>query len=231
MPTDLHVALQHWYAGDTGEIEVEVDGYLADAVRDDVIYEIQTGSFTAIRDKLRRLARRHRVVLVYPIPRYRFIVKLDPETGEETSVRRSPKRGTPADVFDELLYIRNALRSKNLSLEVLMTVERELRCADGLGSWRRSGVSIVGRELLAIVGRHRFHEPADLLRLLPEELPERFTTADLRAVLGLTPRVAGKTAWGLRKLGVIRKVGKQGNAFVYRRARQRRPGAGRGRPG
>ena len=217
MPTDLHLALQQWYAGEDGAVEVDVDGYLADAVRGGVIYEIQTGSFTAIRDKLRRLARDHRVVLVYPVPQVKLIVKLDPETGEELSVRRSPKRGKPADVFDELLYIRNAMRKEKLALEVLMTVERELRCADGQGSWRRGGVSIVGHELLAIVERHRFDEPADLLGLLPEDLPERFTTADLSAVLGLTKRVAGKTAWGLRKLGVIRKVGKRGNAFVYRR--------------
>ena len=217
MPTDLHVALQRWYAGDDGLIEADVDGYRADVLRDGVIYEIQTGSFTAIRDKLRKLAKKHAVVLVHPVPQVKFIVKLDPVTGEKLSVRRSPKRGRPAHIFNELLYLRKVIKAENITLEIVMTVERELRCDDGEGSWRRRGVSIVGRELLAIVGRMRFEEPADLLALLPEDLPERFTTGDLRELLGLPPRVAGKMAWGLRKLGLIRKVGKQGNAIVYRR--------------
>jgi len=221
VPNDLHIALQQYYAGDDGLTEAEVDGYRADALRDGVVYEIQTGSFTAIRDKLRKLARKHPVVLVYPVPETKFIARLDPETGEQLSCRRSPKRGRPADVFDELLYTRNALRSENLSLEVVMTVERELRCDDGLGSWWRKGVSIRGRELLAIVGRHRFDTPADLLKLLPEDLPERFTVADLAAGMGLYKRVAGRVAWTLRKLGAIRKVSKRGHAYVYRRVAPR----------
>lgn len=217
MPTESHVALQRWYAGDDGLIEAEVDGYRADVLRDGVIYEIQTRSFASIRAKLRKLTKKHRVVLIHPIPETKFLATVAPETGEELSVRRSPKRGKFADVFDEVLYIRTALRSENLALEVLLTVERELRCDDGEGSWRRKGVSIVGRELLAIVGRMRFEEPADLLTLLPPQLPDRFTTGDLRETMGLSKRLGSKTAWGLRKFGLIKKVGKRGNSFVYRR--------------
>jgi len=216
VPADLHIALQRWYASDDGLVETPVDGYRADVLRDGVIYEIQTKSFTAIRDKLRKLAKKHAVVLVHPIAQTKFIAKLDPDTGEQLSVRRSPKRGRPAGVFNELLYLRKVMQAENVTLEIVMTVERELRCDDGEGSWRRGGVSIVGHELLAIVGRHRFAEPADLLALLPEDLPERFTTGDLRHLLGLPPRVAGKMAWGLHKLGVIRRSGKLGRFLAYR---------------
>ncbi len=141
MPADLHIALQHWYAGDDGLVETQVDGYRADVLRDGIIYEIQTRSFTAIRDKLRKLAKKRSVVLVHPIAQTKFIAKLDPDTGEELSVRRSPKRGRPADVFNELLYLRKVIKADNIRLEIVMTVERELRCDDGEGSWRRKGVS------------------------------------------------------------------------------------------
>ena len=131
MPTELHLALQRHYAGEAGLVEAELDGYKVDVLRDGVVYEIQTGSFPAIRKKLEQLSKTHHVVLVYPIPREKIIVRVDPKSGEELSARRSPKRGAVTDVFHELVYIAELLRHKNASLEVVMTVERELRRTTG----------------------------------------------------------------------------------------------------
>ncbi len=221
MPSDLHVALQNFYArrhgaGTDGRVEVEMDGYRADVLRGEVVYEIQTGSFTAIRDKLRALAREHPVVLVHSIARYKFIAHIDSETGAELSCRRSPKQAQPVEVFGELVHAPDLLRRDNLSLEIVITAERELRCADGAGSWRRKGVSIVGRELMAILEILRFDRPADLARLLPEGLPEPFTTADLSQHGQMRRRLAGRMAYALREAGAIEQVGRRGNAYLYR---------------
>lgn len=219
MPSELHQALQRYYAGDDGEVEVEVDGYFADAIRDGVIYEIQTKSFTAIRDKLHELADEHRVVLVHPIPCYKWIAKFDGETGEETSYRRSPKRWQLWEVFDELVHATRVLSRENISLELIVTAQCELWLDDGEGSWRRKGQSIIGHELLAILERHRFERPHDLVRMLPEELPEQFTTRHLREC-GIRKRLAGKIAYTLREIGAIEQVGKDGQAYLYERAEQ-----------
>jgi len=222
MPSDLHMALQSFYARrhgarDEGRVEVEMDGYRADVLRGEVIYEIQTGSFTAIRDKLRALAREHPVVLVHSIPRYKFIAHIDPDTGAELSCRRSPKQAQPVEVFGELVYAPDLLRRDNLSLEIVITAERELRCDDGAGSWRRKGVSIVGRELMAILEILRFDRPADLAGLLPAGLPEPFTTADLAEAGQMRSRLAGRMAYALREAGAIEQVGKRGRAYLYER--------------
>ncbi len=218
MPTELHRALQRYYAGEEGCIEAEVAGFRADVLADDTVYEIQTANFTAIRDKLRKLARSYRVVLVFPVPRDKTIVRIDADTGEELSVRRSPKHGQLADVFDQLVYAFGLMRLKNFALEVVVTIERELRRDDGQGSWRRRGVSVVGRELVEIVESRRFEQPAELLRMLPEGLPEQFTVADLKEGLGIKERAAGRMAYVLRELGVTKHVGTQGRTYVYRRA-------------
>ena len=220
MPSALHQALQRFYAGDEGLVEVEMDGYFADALRDGVIYEIQTGSFTAIRDKLHALANEHPVVLVHPIVRYKWIAKFDPETGEETSYRRSPKRAELWEVFDELVYATRLLARENISLELIVTAQCELWLDDGEGSWRRQGQSIIGHELLAILERHRFEEPMDLARLLPEGLPEQFTVPDIREAGGIRPRLAGKIAYTLREVGAIEQVGMDGQAYLYERAKE-----------
>ena len=229
MPTDLHLALQRHYAGEDGLLEAPLAGYLVDAVREGVAYEIQTGNFAALRGKLAALAEQGPVVLVYPVAQVKTIVRLDPETGEELSARRSPKRGRVTEVGRELLYLTEALRHGNLALEVVLTAERELRQDDGRGSWRRRGVSRVGRELVEVVETHRFERQEDFLRLLPEGLGEPFTTAELAEAGKLTKALAGRLAYGLWKLGALERVGKRGNAHLYGRAEggRRRKGARR----
>ena len=218
MPTELHLALQRYYAGETGLVETEIEGYRTDVLRDGVVYEVQTGSFASIRDKLQALVKTHPVVLVFPIAQTKIVAHLDPDSGSLLRQRRSPRRGALTDVFEELLYITSFLQHDSASLEVLMTVKRELRQDDGKGSWRRKGVSLVGHELLAILARHRFTCPADFLPLLPTDLPCRFTVADLAEAMAVNRRMAGRAAYGLRQLGTIRRIGKRGNAFLYERA-------------
>ncbi|MGC9317004.1 MAG: hypothetical protein ACP5KN_03080 [Armatimonadota bacterium] len=218
MPTDLHEALQRFYAGDDGQIEVEMDGYFADVVRHGIVYEIQTASFASIRQKLYALAREHPVVLVHPLPRFKYIVKLHAQSGEELSCRRSPKRWRPVEVFGELVHATGLLALESLSLEIVVTAERELRCDDGAGSWRRGGVSIVGRELMAILEVHRFDRARDLLALLPGGLPEEFTVAELAEIGEIRRRLAGRMAYALREAGAIEHIGNRGNAYLYRRA-------------
>lgn len=217
MPTDLHLALQQHYAGEDGVVEAPIGGYRADVLREGVVYEIQTGAFGAIREKLRRLLRKHPVVLVYPVAERKTIVYVD-RAGREVSARRSPKRGAATDVFEQLLHLHDLPRHRRLSLEIIFTHERDLRRRDGMGSWRRQGVSLVGRELVAIVATRRFEHPCELAALLPAELPRDFTVAELREALKLRKPTAAKMAYALRQLGVVKHVGKRGNAYVYRRS-------------
>lgn len=221
MPTDLHLALQELYAGDDGVIEAPLASYRADVLRDGVCYEVQTSSFGSIRRKLENLLEAHPVVLIHPVPAQKFIVQIDGE-GREVSSRRSPKRGRPTDIFAHLLHLRGLPSHPNLSLDIVLTVERELRRKDGMGSWRRQGVSLVGRELVEVLEVQRFEHPSELGRLLPEDLPQEFTTADLREALKLRGALPGKMTYALREMGVIEQVGKRGNAFVYRKVKPRR---------
>lgn len=214
---ELHLALQQYYARDDGLTEAIVDGFRVDVLRDGIIYEIQTRSLPAIRRKLESLAQRHHVVLVIPIAQTRRIVQIDPETGEERSARRSPKRGTVQDICRDLLYVREFLNCPYATLDVVLTSERELRRNDGRGSWRRKRVSLVGRELVEVIAVQRFSAPSDFARLLPAGLEEPFTVADVSRVGGMRPWLAGRLLYALRHLGTIELIGKAGNAHLYRR--------------
>lgn len=212
----LHAALKRWYAETGDRIEEPVDGFVIDLVRDELLIEIQTTGFSSMKRKLVTLLDEHAVHVVHPIPVEKWIVKLD-EVGGVSSRRKSPRRGAAVDLFGELVSFPELVAHPNLTLEVLLTREEEVRRFDGHRAWRRKGWVIEERRLIDVMERHPFHSPTALASLLPEGLPPGFTTADLAVALPCHRRLAQQMTYCLREIGVIGMVGKEGNAIVYSR--------------
>ena len=103
---------------------------------------------------------------------------VDPEGGI-LSRRRSPRHGDICDVFSELVGIAELLARPRLEIEVVLVTEEQYRRYSSDGPWRRKGWMVVERRLVEIVETVNFHGGEDLARLLPPDLPEAFTTADL----------------------------------------------------
>lgn len=211
----LHAALKARYARPGDPLEVPVDGFVIDVVRDELLIEIQTGNFSSIKRKLRALVRDHPVLLVYPIPYEKWLLKLPKEAGGATKRRKSPKRGAVEEVFAELVSFPRLLTTPTFSLEVLLTQEEEVRRYAGPQAWRLHGWVVEERRLLDVVERHRFETPADLGALLPADLPSPFTTADLAKALDQSRRLAQQMAYCLRKADVITEVGRRGRSILY----------------
>ncbi|MBS1251444.1 MAG: hypothetical protein MAG451_00477 [Anaerolineales bacterium] len=110
------------------------------------------------------------------------------------------------------------LTTPSFSLDVLLIQEEEVRSYDGTRAWRRRGWVTEERRLLKVVDQQRFETPADMAALLPSDLDEPFTTADLAGAIGQRRWLAQKMAYCLREMDTIVQVGKQGNAFLYTRA-------------
>jgi hypothetical protein len=210
----LHAALKAWYRQPGDRAEVEVDGFVIDLVRGELLIEIQTSGFSGIKDKLAALAARHPLRLVYPIPHEKWIVKHD-DDGEQIGRRKSPKRGQVEDIFWELVSFPRLLARPAFSLEVLLTREDEIRRHHPGRAWRRRGWVTEERRLLDVVSRHRFETPESLAPLLPASLPAPFTTADLAAAIGRPRRLAQKMAYCVREMGIIEPAGKLGRAVLY----------------
>lgn len=213
--SSLHAALKEYLARPGDRFEETVDGFVVDIVRDGQLVEIQTKNFYAVRRKLEKLVERHPLTLVYPVARAKWIVKVAKRTGRELGRRRSPRRGDVVDLFNELLSIPALINHPNFSLEVVMVDLEEVRCADGKGSWRRKGMSIVDRKLLRVADRHRFERKDDFLGLLPAELGRPFTTKMLATALGVPRYRALRMTYCLRKMGALAVAGKERNAFLF----------------
>lgn len=213
----LHASLKEWYQQEGDGVEVPVDGFVIDLVRDDLLIEIQTSGFSSMKRKVTDLTEAgHRVRVVYPIPIDKWIVKVG-EDGEIQPRRLSPKHGEVTDLFSELVSFPALVTDADLEIEVLLVREEEYRHRTASRSWRRNGWSVMERRLVEVVASHRIGDAEDLASLIPDTLPERFTTADLAEALGCPRRLAQQMAYCLRHTEVISMAGKEGNAVVYMR--------------
>jgi hypothetical protein len=211
----LHSAIRSWYSLPEDRFEVKIDDFVIDIVRDHLLIEIQTKNFSAIRKKLRSLVKKHEVLLVYPLPLRKWIVRVTRRSGEVISRRKSPKTGRITDLFYELMRIPDLVNEENFSLEVLMIEEEEIWCDDGKGSWRRRGASIKDKKLISVLGRARFKGKADFLRLLPSNLPQPLTNKSLAKCLRIPVRQSRRMTYSLRKMGAMREAGKNGRELLF----------------
>ena len=212
----LHSSIKQWYAMPGDRLEVKVDKYIIDLVREDSLIEIQTRNFSAIGNKLRALVVYNKVMLVHPIAIEKYIVTID-DSDKVISRRKSPKKGKLVNLFDELIRIPDLMAEDNFILEILMTKEEEIRCKDGKGSWRRKGISIVDRKLIEVVEKVTFKQGKDFLRFLPEDLPANFTNKELAKILKITVYKARKVTYCLRKMEIIKEIGKLKNELIFER--------------
>ena len=215
--SSLHSAIKRWYARPGDLCEVSVGGYVVDILRNGLIVEVQTRNFAAIRDKVRKLLKTHDVRVVYPVSERKWIVRVDASDGSVLSRRRSPKRGRLSDVFGELIRIPDLVSYERFCLEVILIHEEEVRCDDGRGSWRRRGVSILDRKLLEVVGSTRYANERDYLPFLPADLPSPFSNKSLATALAAPLKAAQRMTYCMKKMHIVREVGKEGNALLFER--------------
>ena len=211
----LHNDLKDWYSVADGQIEVKVDDFVIDVVKDGLLIEIQTRNLSAIKKKLGKLLLTNQVRLVYPIAKVKWIVYVT-NSGEFVRKRKSPKRGKIIDLFSEMVHLSDLINDKNFSFEVLLIEEEELRCDDGKGSWRRRGVSIKDRKLLKVFDRIVFEDKTDFLKIIPDNLGVPFTNRVLAKKLGVSIRLAQKITYCLRKMNVLIIEGKKKRELLFR---------------
>lgn len=212
----LHAALKRFYAKDSACLEVPIGRFIADVFDGQRIVEIQTGSFKRLRAKLPFFLERYPTTVVYPMPRTRYLVWTDPETGESTKPHKSPVRGKPLDALHELYQIRNLLGVDTLTVELLLFDLDEYRLLDGYGKGRKKGSTQVQRIPRGAPELIRLCSPEDYRALLPAELPNRFTVSGFRRLTGLKSRPAYSAVHVFETLGIFEEDGKEGKATCYR---------------
>ncbi|QQO11370.1 hypothetical protein JFL75_10505 [Breznakiella homolactica] len=207
------------YTGIAGAVEQALEGYVCDGIRENgELIEIQTGSFGPLKHKAPVLAAAAPLRIVHPIVAARYIELFD-EAGSLLRRRKSPRKGTPWDLFNALIYAPLLPRTANLCIELAVVETAERRIQDGKGSWRRKGASIEDKILLAVRETIPLSGAGDYIRFIPFKKNEPFTVQTLAEKAGITAGLARKTLYVLFRLELVKRTGKQGNAWVYKRGK------------
>jgi hypothetical protein len=218
METSLHRELKALYGQGDAKFEVPVGGFRIDAVAGGCLVEIQHGSLSAIRDKVRTLLKDHPMVVVKPIIVSKQLIKRACKDGPVVSRRKSPKCGTIFDLFDELVHFTHVFPHPGLTLEVPLVDVEEWRYP-GHGRrrrWRDSDHLVEDQKLVVVHRTYCLRTAADLLGLIARPMPQPFHTGQLADALGVDRWVAQRIAYCLRETGAVRPAGKQGNTRLYR---------------
>ncbi|MFX0009441.1 MAG: hypothetical protein ACFE9R_03930 [Candidatus Hermodarchaeota archaeon] len=213
--SSLHASLKQIYKEPGDMVEKPIGKYVIDIVRQNLLIEIQTINFSAIRRKLENLLKSNRVLLIHPVIKDKWIIYLEPSGGSLSQKRKSPQHGSFFNIFKELIYISDLLSNWNLIIEVILIQAEEIRIKDNKGSWRRSGSSIYDRKLLNILDRKIISNPEQLLRLIPLDLEKPFTNRTLSESLNISIRLAQMMTYTLRKMNLLIVVGRIGNSYLF----------------
>ena len=213
----LHAAIKNYFEPDTSKHEITVGSFVADIVSDAGIIEIQTRSFDRLRKKLGEFLKISPVTVVYPLPKTKWLIWIDDETGEVTKKRKSPKTGCIQDSIPELYKIKMFLNHPNFRLCIVLIDLEEYRYLNGWSDDRKKGSTRHNRIPVEIVEIIEFIEASDYRRFLPVSLQSQFTTRDYMAAAKVNLHKSQTVLNILHFLGVVKRVGKQGNLYIYER--------------
>lgn len=211
----LHAVLKDYYAPDKDMQEVWVNGYVADIFTGDEIIEIQTGNFNRIRSKLERLLPSYPVTVVYPVPKAKYLIWIDVETGECSKPRKSTVKGSVYRAFYELYKIKQYLPDPNLRFCFPLLEIREYRLLNGWSRDKKKGSERYDRIPGQLLGEVRIEGVKDYRKLIPDGITEPFTAKELGKAIGERKETAAKVLHILNYLQVVSRCGKDGNAYTY----------------
>lgn len=212
----LHLFLKYYLQPDESCHEIKLSRYVADIFSDEKITEIQTRSFNAMRKKLNYfLENGYDVTVVYPLAAIKKLCWINPETGDVSKIRKSPKKMSVHDAFYELYKIKGFLKHERLHFRFILMELMEYRNLDGWSNDGKKGSTRFDRIPSEILGEITINSVCDYKNVLPDGLPEEFTAADYSRCSFVNIKRARMAINVLKYVGTIEEVGKKGRAIVY----------------
>lgn len=212
----VHAVLKNFYAPDEDMHEIPIANYVADIYTGTEIIEIQTRQFNKLRSKLEAFLSLYPVTIVCPLPRDKWLIWVDPESGELSNKRKSPAHGTVYQAFPELYKIKMFLKDPNLKLRLVLLDVEEYRLLNGWSRDRKKGSARYDRIPLRVAGETEINCLQDYRQFLPDGLPEFFTVKTFAAAARIRPQLAQVVVNLLYYARAVERVGKEGRAWLYK---------------
>ena len=211
----IHAILKNYYQPDEDKQEMPIENFVADIYSDGEIIEIQTRQFNRMRDKLKAFLPLYPVTIVYPIPREKWLVWIDEESGELSKKRKSPVKGNPYMAFPELYKIKMFLKEPNLRLKFVFLDMEEYKLLNGWSRDRKKGSSRYDRIPTELVEEIDINCIRDYMQFVPYELEGEFTSKEFAKAAHISVSLAQTVLNILYYVGTVTRTGKRGNQILY----------------
>lgn len=212
----VHAILKNYYEPDEDRQEIPIGNFVADIYSDGKIIEIQTRQFNKLRDKLAAFLPLYPVTIVYPIPREKYLIWIDEESGECSPRRKSPAKGNPYLTFEELYKIKMFLKDPNLRLRIVLLDMEEYRLLNGWSKDKKKGSSRFDRIPSRLVEEISVDCIQDYMQFVPYDLPEEFSSKQFAKSAHIPVALARTVLNILTFTETVERIGKQGNMILYR---------------
>ncbi|MBO7309875.1 MAG: hypothetical protein J6U86_00600 [Clostridia bacterium] len=199
----IHRILKRFITENAECYEIKIGKYFADVVKSDGIFEIQTGSFRSLTNKVEFYLQNTdmNVYIIHPIISEKRIIRAERDTGEVLKVSRSPKKGRPQDALAELYHIGKYVSNDRLYVCLLYIEGEEYRYSEAQ-RYRRKGRYDNDFRPTAITGITVLRSTEDWRSLLPNVEGE-FTAADFERAVRLHGRKRYYALSALCDMGMI----------------------------
>lgn len=234
----LHAAIKRFICPDISKHEIKIDSikstcgennnigasrrrFVADILDNNTVYEIQTGSFSPLREKISWILENteYNVAVIHPIAQTKWVSLINSESGDIEKRYKSNVRGKITDIASELYFFRDFISSARFSLIVLMLEAEQYKknCA----SPRAKRPKYKKYELIPIdlISAYIFKKASDYALFIPDSLPESFTVREYSNASQIRGIDAYSIVNTLCHIGLLKEDGKSGRAKAYRRAK------------
>lgn len=216
----LHQTIKYYLTLDESLHEIKLENKIVDIYQEGEIFEIQTQGFDKMRDKLSTLLPLYNLTIVFPIAHIKTIHSVN-NCGEVVQTRRSPKKQSPFEIFKELYKIKQYLNHPNLHFKIIMFLSEEIRDIVPKKHVRSKGYVRNDQIVTDIVKEYNIYTKEDFNLLLDElNLPEEFTTADIRKLTKTSVKTSVLVLNILLYLGIVEKTGNKNRYILYKRKGQ-----------
>lgn len=212
---EVKIQGSHGYIGSTNETKNRK--FVADVLDGDTIYEIQTGSFRPLAEKIKWILDNttYNIVLIHPIPETLYVSYIN-EDGSITARKRSTASKKIPSILSEIYYLHEIISNERLRIIGLMIEADSYKTRKISKNRKRAKTKKYELIPVSLKSAYVFASPDDYKMFLPDSLPEIFTTA----MFSKATKIRGIDAYSAVKvlcsLGIIEECGTIGRARAYK---------------
>ena len=199
-----------------GQNETKNRKFVADVLDGNTIYEIQTGSFAPLKDKIEWILDNttYNILLIHPMPENLFVSYID-EDGKISPRRKSNQSQKLKHIVGELYHVKSFIDNPRFTLIALMIEADQYRKRNT--QKKRARTKKYETIPSSLICAHIFSCAADYKIFLPDSREGEFTVKQFSKASGILGMDAYSTVKLLSELGHIDECGKIGKARAYKK--------------